>query len=617
MMKTFSRTTKVIALALATVACAGALQAQNLAWTGAVDNDFNNSGNWNGTLSTNGTLQINGPGTQGNSTLKLTAPQVFTATTGKISFGASSGNMGLSGSDITLFQGTGDGILSAVASGNTTTIANNIVLGNGSTVTNSLSSSGTGLLKVTGNISSGTGAVTPGNQTLSFGSTDAQNGNYEVTGNISKGSTATQLFINKRGNGTLTLSGNNEVAQLGSNVAGSKIAIAGGTTNLKPSGETLNNWGGSAGSIIEVRTGGTLNADFARAIRPTLSITGGTVNIAATAPRLDWQSTNAEVFNMSAGEMNFLNASGSTFGVAYVNNSGTQSGGNFTVNGRGASGLTFNVGTASSTANASYSISGGTLDVKGSNSTNGWLNITASTSGNFTSTVALSGTGKLISRFSPGSTGGIVGTTASATAVQVLSLTGGTLVAGRIEAANLRGSLTDANGTIINNGTTFAPGDVTAGLLGRTTINGSFTQTTGTLLFDIGGATASSVFSEAASSGKFDNLLISTNFALDGGSIRVNLVNGFENTITALETFKIVDVTTGASTFSGSFAALTTGNMTLNAYVGNDVVGTFTLSNVSNDLVLSNYAVIPEPATWVLLALGLTTAVVLRRRSRA
>lgn len=610
------------AAAALTLAVAGTSHAATINWVGDTSNDFMNAANWTSdtlpSLSAD-TWQVNGTGTQGNATLNVSSALTFAGTAGKIAFGASSGNMGLTGSDITLFQGTGDGILTAVASGNTTTIANNIILGNGSTATNSLSNSGTGLLKVTGNIVSGTGG-TPGNQTLSFGSTDSQNGNYEVTGNISKGTNATALFLTKRGNGTLTLSGNNEVAQLGQNVAGSKIVIAGGTTNLKPATESLNNWGGGTmtagtGPTVEVQTGATLNADYARTIRAKLSVTGGTINFQTTALRLDWGLTNTEVFNMTSGEVNFLNSSGS-FGVNFANATGAQSGGTFTINGRGgdtanAQDLRIN----SSSFNASYAISGGTLDIKGSNSTNGHLKLFSDVAGVYTSTVTLSGTGKLVVRSSPGSaTSGISG--GNTDAKQILSLTGGTLVAGRINAANLRGSEAGTNGTIVNNGTTFAPGDVTANLLGRTNIVGSFTQTTGTLAFDLGGTTASTVFSEAASAGTFDNLVISSNFALNGGSLRINFVNGFESIITNLNTFTIVDVT-GTSSFSGAFAALTTGNMTVDAYVGNTVVGSFTLDDNVNDLVLSNYQVIPEPSTWALLALSLTTLVVLRRRRQA
>jgi hypothetical protein len=590
------------------IAGAGICSAAQINWVGDTNNEFLNAANWPSdtlpSLSAD-TWQVNSVGSQGNSTLNITGGLTFTGTGGKLAFGSISGNMTLGGGDITIFQGTGGDNIRTDSTG-TTTISSNIKLGDGTdagtgNVTYTLSSTSitTGLLKVTGDISGGT---KPGQVTVSFGSTDSIDGNYEVTGDISKGG-ASAIALSKRGDGTLTLSGTNEVISLSQNVAASKIIIAGGTTSIKPAGEVANNWGGGSftagtGPTVEVKTGATLNADYARDIRTKMVVTGGTINIETTAPRLSWGLTNTEVFNMSSGEVNYKNASsGTQYGVGFNNNSGAQSGGTFTVNGRGATTQTFSV-TASS-VNSSYSLSGGTLDVKGSNSTNGFVYLNSDAAGTYSSTFTLSGTGKLISRFNPGSSsGGIVGGTTGA--VQVLSLTGGTLVAGRVDATNLRGMLAGANGTLVNNGTNIAPGDV--GTVGRTNIVGNMSVSTGLLTIDLGGLTASTAFSEAANLGTFDNLLISGNLSL-GGNLGLNLVNGYTPNYTDI--FKIIDI---SGTLSNFFGNVTDGG-TL-ATLGNE--GTFKVYSSGGDVFLTNYTAVPEPRAALIGGLGLLG--LLRRR---
>ena len=73
------------------------------------------------------------------------------------------------------------------------------------------------------------------------------------------------------------------------------------------------------------------------------------------------------------------------------------------------------------------------------------------------------------------------------------------------------------------------------------------------LAIDIGGATASSVFQDAANSGKFDLLAITGSAAL-GGALNVNLINGIGGNpfVPANnQTFKIL--TTAANGISGAF----------------------------------------------------------------
>ncbi len=545
------------ALAAFSIALTGIAYSATVTWVGDVDNAFMAGANWSTdpalpSLSAD-TWQVNGVGSVNtNATLNLGSALTFAGTAGKIAFGASSGNMGLSGSDITLFQGTGDGILTA--SSGTTTIANNIIIGNGSTATNSLSNSNItgGLLKVTGNITNGTGG-TAGAVVLSFGSTSTQNGNYEVTGNITRSSGATTLGVTKRGSGILTLSGTNTIDSLvfGTTAASGdltgSVRINGGTTNLNAV-DGSGGWGaGSATNTVQISSG-ILNSTAGRAIKTSILVDGGTLNFNTGASRIAFATAGNPSFTMSSGAVNFNPTTG-TFGIRFGGDNGAgsagaaltgiQSGGIFTVNGAGAQDTTFSLGSTTGSIVTSYSLSGGTLEVKGTGN-NGWVTLGADAAGTSTTTFTLSGTGKLISNFAPGTTGGINGRTASA--AQVLALQGGTLVAGRIEAANLRGSAGGTNGTIVNNGSNIAPGDI--GTAGRTTINGgNLTINSGTLSIDLGGTTAATAFQGAA--GEYDNLSVTGSTSL-AGRLSFNLTNSY-SPLAATNHNIIVGTTAGAT----------------------------------------------------------------------
>ncbi len=610
-------------------------EAAPVAWVGDTSNDFMNGANWATdpalpSLSLD-TWQVNSIGTQGNSTLNVSSPLIFTATTAKIAFGASSGNMSLSGSDITLFQGTGDGILTAATSGNTTTIGNNIILGNGSVGTNSLSNTGTGLLKMTGSITGGSGG-TAGAVTLSLGSTGSQNGNYDISGNITKGGAST-ITLTKRGNGTASVSGVNVIDTVNnSNEVGSSLIFSGGNTTITTGlnygsnssitntvrvtggilnlnmADGVNGWGtGVAGSILRV-SGGTVNTTSGRAIDPSIVIDGGTLNINPGASRMSFNSANTTL-TVSSGALNVgAVTNGARFGNLSGNNAAQTGSGNFTANqsggivsvvGAGAATTTFSLGgndTLSSTVIA-YNLSGGTLDVGNSTTnTNGYIQLGANANGNGTTTLALSGTGKLISRFNPATAGGISG--AQAGAVQVLSLTGGTLVAGRIDATNLRGSIGDTNGTIINNGSSIAPGDI--GSAGKTSITGALTLTSGTLVLDIGGTTAATNWQQVTT-GFFDNIAV-TGVVTLGGNLSLSLIDAY--TPAENSTYTIL---TGSSV-TGTFAGLS--NNSTFSQSGQSWKISYNATNV----VLT---AVPEPATWALLAFSLTTVMIFRRRTRA
>ena len=118
----------------------------------------------------------------------------------------------------------------------------------------------------------------------------------------------------------------------------------------------------------------------------------------------------------------------------------------------------------------------------------------------------------------------------------------------------------------------------------------------------------------------FDRINITGNLNLTGGTGAYQLditsltglnANGNVGNFSEVNrSWTILNTTTGISGFNAANWTLLTTNFTSSPAYG----GTFSLAQASNDLVLS-YAV-PEPSTWALLAVSLTTVMVLRRRRR-
>jgi fibronectin-binding autotransporter adhesin len=614
---------KVLSLAaLLCITLSSVLQAGTVTWNSTITNgDFNVGSNWIGgsvPLSGNDTAQITAslPTTiTGNITFTSTLGKTATGGTAAVTYGASVG-----ANTITIFNGTGDGILAGTANV-TSTVNNNVVLGDGSTSTISLTSNvANALLDIKGSVSGGTGG-TAGNLTLSLGSTGTKSGDYNIAGNISKGGAA-QILLNHRGNGTVTISGTNVVDKFWNNEAGGTLRVNGGSTTINNAYSTANGWGGATVANTIRVSAGSLNTNDGRGLRTNLVVDGGTFNIGANAvsgnsSRLSFDANAAfqtNTFNLSSGSVNFIpNYLTSNFGVRFggdngptntgVSFAGVQTGGNFTVNGGGAATQVFSLGSNSTGVTASYALSGGLLDIKGTNSTNGRIDFGAdNTAGTSTTTFSLSGSAKLLVRSTPG-THGISGSQAAGafSPAQVFSMTGGTLVAGNIVATNLRGSPSDTNGTFINNGGSIAPGDI--GFSGKTAVTGALTVTTGTLVIDIGGNSSSTAWQDAASSGKYDNVTVSTLFTL-GGTLSISLIDGF--TPTSGQSFTIA--TMGSS--SGVFTNILSGKV-----FTADNLGQFDYTNSGTSIVLSNFIAVPEPSTWALLGISLSALLVFRRRT--
>jgi hypothetical protein len=583
-----------IILLITAIVATGLSDAADIGWVGDVNGDFQNGANWesdpvmpNPATDIHRFKNSSGPTTITNVSVALSGTGTSPGTNqGQILFESTAPAYVLQGGTISLPAGTfNNAIVLSSGSTVTQTIGSNLVIGNGATASASIvnhSTSG-GLLKVTGNISGGTGAGTLGAISFNFGNASTQNGNYQVTGNITKGG-ASSIFLIKNGSGTLTLGGTNDLTSLGQNQAGSTIVINGGKTSILNSVQS--NWGGGQVSSLIKITGGELYANEAFGLRSKLEIDGGTLTIgsAATESGLIFgshASMTGEVLTLKSGTLDFASSKngGYTRGVQLFttqNNSsisGAQTGGDFLVNGRSAAGQVFTLGSSTTTGTStSYSLSGGLLDIKGLSGTTGFLQINADAAGTSTTTFTLSGTGKLISRFNPSSAGGIAGGVAGGR--QILDLQGGTLVAGRIDAANLRGLAPGANaGTIVNNGTKLSPGD--DGSTGKTTLSGNLVITSGSLAIDIGGTSVSSAWQDASGSGKFDQLAVTGNVAL-GGELSVRLAGGF-----IPERDHSFAVVTGASV-TGGFSNVQWGTRMLTA----DGLASFIPSLENNSVIL-------------------------------
>lgn len=621
--------TRLVSLAFSMIATAVISNAATVVWSGATDNDFQKPSNWTGGSFPNAGTDIfrfDSAGTQGNTTItNFSVTLTNTGTTAgsnssQILINSTAPALTLTGGTLVLGTAASSTFNNAVtmsANANNQSVGSNVTIGDGGNYTASFVNAGnasSGVLRFSGNISGGTGG-TSGTIALGFGNTSTHNGSYEVSGNITPGSTAAGINITKRGSGTLTLSGTNTLgngtaAGLAQNEAGSTIRITNGTTTLN-NGVAGNSWGGNnvagVAPVVQI-SGGILSVQSARNLRNSLLIDGGTLNISNN--RLSFDATNGnKVFTMTSGALNYndTGASSSNFGVRFGGDNGAsgtggygftglQSGGNFTVRGSGSQDGVFSLGSNTTSVAASYSLSGGTLNIVGNATATGFLTIGADIGGTGNTTFSLSGSGKLIvqSATTAGNGGsasvsGINGRN-TGSAVQVLSLTGGTLVAGRIDATNLRASLGGLNGNVVNNGSFIAPGD--EGKTGRTAIVGNLTLSAGSMLIDIAGTTRATTWQDT-SPGLFDNVLV-TGILTYGGDIKFSF-GSYVPTIGS--TYDIFDF----ASQSGTFSAITFDDPAIN--------GSFDYATG----VLTVTAV-PEPSVVALLIAAGVGALARRRR---
>ncbi len=482
------------------------------------------------------------------------------------------------------------------------------------------------------------------NVTLTIGNNNASGGSYAgVIANNGGGGASGTVALLKTGSGTLTLTGNNTYSgattisggtlQIGSGTDAGSISATGSITN---NGSLVYNVGGGTRTLGVVISGnGTLTQNSAGG---TLVLTGnntytGNTTISAGTLRVgngtDAGSINnsgaiinsgALVYNVGSGNRTVQIMSGngsltqSGTGVLLLNASNTFSGG-VTVN-SGTLGITAGSGLG---APATTTFAGnGTLRFENTLASvvsgarqfaiNSGVTATIDTQ-SFNGTVAslISGSGGSLKK----SGSGVLTLTANNTYTGVTTVSTGTLL--------INGSTSTSSAVTVDVGATLG-GNGTVG--GFTTVNGDLKpgNSPGVLTFSSGltlnGTTTMEIVGATTPGTDFDKVVVTSGTTTFGGA----LVFTFGPSLTLANNTDIL-LFGFAGTSLGNFSGVTS----TGSYSGTWLVGvpnsTWTLSSGGQTLTFSevtgNLNVVPEPATWALLAFSLTTVMVLRRRRQA
>lgn len=163
--------------------------------------------------------------------------------------------------------------------------------------------------------------------------------------------------------------------------------------------------------------------------------------------------------------------------------------------------------------------------------------------------------------------------------------------------AFLTGSGTIIADTLITNGTVVAPGHSPGAL----NVEGALTLDPGVFLqIQIGGLTPGDGYDLLAQTGSATLTL--------GGELQVSFIDGFEQTITGLDTFGIV---TSENALAGQFDNVASGDRIMTA----DGAGSFLVTYAGqNNVVLSDFQAVPEPGTLAAAGLGVAGLLLFARR---
>ncbi len=340
--------------------------------------------------------------------------------------------------------------------------------------------------------------------------------------------------------GTLATGGGRYIGQYNGAV-GSNITVSGGTLAVTGGGNNVINAGYLGLGVNGVNSpSGTV----------TLTVTGGTVDVAKGVGTLP-AGVNSAAFVLG--------------GIANTTALVNQSGGSVRV------GVTAGSHVLTGVANA-----------------NATSNLSIGSQANANAAAYTLGGGKLIVA---GSVQGVV----SAGGVSHFNFIGGTLAVGGFNATNLSHSPSatissgqtasgSGLGSLTQRGGVLAPGDV--GVTGLTSVTGDYTLTAGSMAIDLGGTTAATSFQHGAHSNTHDQLSV-TGTATLGGSLSVSLVPGFSATPT--DVFAIMTCGNGVS---GSFSNVAFGSRV----VSSDGLHSFVVNSSGNRVTLSDYAPVTPPA---------------------
>lgn len=457
------------------------------------------------------------------------------------------------------------------------------------------------------------GVVTSG--PLGIGTVNLENGIH-----LSSGTTASRTFYN-----AVNLNGNIEVAMTGASSSlfsfSGGLNVGSGTRTISivnPNGSatntTLSFGGGVGGTYSQVTGSGVLvlengNAADTPIVSVRIGVNAATFDYAVVSADLTIGSgvtVMAAVHNVltlesdvtvnSGGYLNLSNNSG----LSTAQTIGSLSGAGTVYNGAtsaGTSALTIDGGARTTRTTFSGAVQNGTA---------GFVSVTKSGSttqvfsgaNNYTGATVVNGGTLLIDGTHIQTATGFGYTVNSGATL------GGTGRISRYSASN------STNTVLVNSGGTLAPGD---GGIGTLTLDG----------INMSGTTASRVLNMASGS------QFSFDLAGDGSSADQvafwNYVSGdlllSSNAINLSITGTLVSGTYTVSLFkfySNDGTTLTTSGITSGLTIGtldSHIQGTPTLTyNSAGGTIDLTYTVVPEPSTWALLALGLTSILVLRRR---
>jgi len=440
---------------------------------------------------------------------------------------------------------------------------------------------GTGILTLlNANSYTGTNTINQGSVQVGNGGATGQLGRGEILmgANTTLTFNTTTTQTNGSLNGAAATANNNNASGVitfyqspGAHVFGTIGGVSGATVVLDgdPASSTVVVNRFSAGGMnLKFGSGNWYPAGNGTVFAGNLEVDGGLVALTnRNGGQNCYMNQNGQTLTLHGGTLISSNTYGFRLGNTFdanqsgANFTGCQDGGTFSyVGGEG-----FQLGNNTTNTTCSYTLSGnGVLSQVGNT-----FNLGSGTNAS-TTTFTLTNSAKLW-------VNGAIAGSQGAGAQQIFAFNGGTLVAGTINAANLRGSVNGPTNLLVNNGGTLAPGDL--GTPGRITITGNYavSNNAAVLAVDLGGATQANAFTNAPNN--YDFVSVSGTAAL-AGSLSVSLINGFipatNNSFTML---------TASSGLSGSFANITNNRVSVANYAG----GSFLVVTTATSVVLTNF----------------------------
>lgn len=523
-----------------------------------------------GTLTLSGNNTFTGPVTVNRGTLSVSSLNSVVGGTASSNLGAPTT---VSNGTISLGTGSQTAALTYTGTGETTDRAIAIT----GTIAVLDQSGASGLLKYTSNLVNT--AATP--KTLRLQGSTAGTG--EFAGVIANGTGGGITSVTKEGTGTWTLSGNNTYT------GNTTISSGGGTLSVSSDSNL------GAGTHVIINQNGALQTTASFSTSKGIVASGGspTINVSSGTFTLNGAITSTAV------ETNPLRKNGAGTLVLNSGSNSYSAGSVFLLAGGGLS-----LGHAAALNGTSLKINsaGSSLD----NTTGASMAPTGLAGFQMTTGFTFTGTNNL------DLSGAETGFVQTANSTRTITVTANTLTLGGI---GTTGNFTAASATAKVDGALTKSGAGTLALVGTSTYTGATTVTAGTLLLSSTATIASSTIGFGVTDSS-NGLLTAENvaFSFNGVlSLNINAVTqGTANwTLINGSAFGAGDL--NLSSITSDIAGLTFTNDGFGVWTGTDTNSrTWTFQED-----LGTLSVIPEPATWALLAAGLTVTMVLRRRRNA